>query len=91
MSDWLTSRPGCFLQPRELWFTDILMYIVMACIIRRTDYIRSERVNEDLRLREKTYFHAKLQVHRLLHCREKACFYAKLQVHCLQVASPLLR
>ena len=27
MSDWLTSRPGGCLQPRELWFTDFLMYM----------------------------------------------------------------
>ena len=27
MSDWLTSRPGGCLQPRELWFTDILMHV----------------------------------------------------------------
>ena len=27
MSDWLTSRPGGCSQTRELWFTDILMYI----------------------------------------------------------------
>ena len=39
-------------------------------IMVRTDHIRTERVNEEtlLQPREKTYFHAKLQVHQLMHC-----------------------
>ena len=29
VSDWLTSRPGGCSQPRELWFSDIFMYMYM--------------------------------------------------------------
>ena len=41
------------------------MYIVVACIMVRTDDIRTERVNEEITI-QYTY-HAKLKGHRFLH------------------------
>ena len=52
--------------------TYMYMYILMACIIVRTDDIRSKRVNEEILLGI-TYFHTKLQVHQLLYYNVHVC------------------
>ena len=42
LSDWLTSRPGGCSQPRELWFSDILMSVYMyVCLYRYIEVFRS--------------------------------------------------
>ena len=50
-------------QLRELWFSDLFMYIVIACIMVRSNDIRTERVNEEILLGKKRISMQVYQLH----------------------------
>ena len=76
---WFIYFPGAkiftfsvlLLQPAPI---PLYIHVLMACIMVRTDDIRSERVNKEILL-GKSYFHTKLQVHQLLHYNVHVCMY----------------